>query len=202
MQDEIKGFQYNTKMMVSSDVWVLCFREKYINIDLITTWRSTFGKQWIEKLLYDTCLTISATIICVVMHLKVVSVLLWARWILEGALFAVIRHCIITFSGRMHVFKLKWSLLIENCRGKTEMLLLFFSCSVTDIFLQVFLEILLRVKANKNGSDIDYICSHSMVQISQTPTMKPTTECVAAVSIQFQPVCYNWTHSLASAVCG
>lgn len=202
MQDEIKGFQYNTKMMVSSDIWVLCFREKYINIDLITTWRSTFGKQWIEKLLYDTCLTISATIICVVMHLKVVSVLLWARWILEGALFAVIRHCIITFSGRMHVFKLKWSLLIENCRGKTEMLQLFFSCPVTDIFLQVFLEILLRVKANKNGSDIDYICSHSMVQISQTPTMKPTTECVAAVSIQFQPVCYNWTHSLASAVCG
>lgn len=71
------------------------------------------------------------------------------------------------------------------------MLQLFFSCSVTDIFLQVFLEILLRVKANKNGSDIDYICSHSMVQISQTPTMKPTTECVAAVKIQFQPVCYN-----------
>lgn len=189
-------------MMVSSDVCVLCFREKYINIDIITTWRSTFGKQWIEKLLYDTCLTISATIICVVMHLKVVSVLLWARWILEGALFAVIRHCIITFSGRMHVFKLKWSLLIENYRGKTEMLQLFFSCSVTDIFLQVFLEILLRVKANKNGSDIDYICSHSMVQISQTPTMKPITECVAAVSIQFQPVCYNWTHSLALAVCG
>lgn len=135
MQDEIKGFQYNTKMMVSSDVWVLCFREKYNNIDIITTWRSTFGKQWIEKLLYDTCLTISATIICVVMHLKVVSVLLWARWILEGALFAVIRHCIITFSGRMHVFKLKWSLLIENYRGKTEMLQLLFNCSVTDIFL-------------------------------------------------------------------
>lgn len=37
MQDEIKGFQYNTKMMVSSDVCVLCFREKYINIDIITT---------------------------------------------------------------------------------------------------------------------------------------------------------------------
>lgn len=48
------------------------------------------------------------------------------------------------------------------------MLQLFFSCSVTDIFLQVFLEILLRVKANKNGSDIDYICSHSGTDFSDT----------------------------------